>query len=253
MLSHERAANDRQWYLSHIGMLLLAGAASLSLGCKPDDSPLKEENATLRKQAAKQESVIVSLQEGNKVMQQQIDLLNQELREAKKGTERVEAERKALAAKLDALVADNRKLVAESERQAAMKAQASQTLRVEDKGGQSEELPQPLAAVSKAVEEALVRNGYVVKVGVRTDQHAVYVTQRKVSAPASLEVPGFRNQYLVSLQTLPTKGTRLSVKAEFEKMAQGNRILAAAPEETAEIERRLIAEIAKAAAAPGKI
>jgi len=232
-------------------MLLLAGAASLTLGCKPDDSPLKEENATLRKQALKQESVIVSLQDGNKVMQQQIDLLNQELREAKKGTERVEAERKALAAKLDALVADNRKLVAESERQAAVKA--SQTIRVEEKGGQSEELPQPLAAVSKAVEEALVRNGYVVRVGVRTDQHAVYVTQRKVSAPASLEVPGFRNQYLVSLQTLPTKGTRLSVKAEFEKMAQGNRILAAAPEETAEIERRLIAEIAKAAAAPGKI
>ncbi len=251
MLSCERAANDRQWHLSRIGMLLLAGAASLTLGCKPDDSPLKEENATLRKQALKQESVIVSLQDGNKVMQQQIDLLNQELREAKKGTERVEAERKALAAKLDALVADNRKLVAESERQAAVKA--SQTIRVEEKGGQSEELPQPLAAVSKAVEEALVRNGYVVRVGVRTDQHAVYVTQRKVSAPASLEVPGFRNQYLVSLQTLPTKGTRLSVKAEFEKMAQGNRILAAAPEETAEIERRLIAEIAKAAAAPGKI
>jgi len=251
VLSCERAANDRQWHLSRIGMLLLAGAASLTLGCKPDDSPLKEENATLRKQALKQESVIVSLQDGNKVMQQQIDLLNQELREAKKGTERVEAERKALAAKLDALVADNRKLVAESERQAAVKA--SQTIRVEEKGGQSEELPQPLAAVSKAVEEALVRNGYVVRVGVRTDQHAVYVTQRKVSAPASLEVPGFRNQYLVSLQTLPTKGTRLSVKAEFEKMAQGNRILAAAPEETAEIERRLIAEIAKAAAAPGKI
>ncbi len=235
------------------GILVLICWAIVSAGCKPDDSPLKEENATLRKQAAKQESVIVSLQDGNKVMQQQIDLLNQELREAKKGTERVEAERKALAAKLDAQVADNRKLVAESDRQAAMKAQASQTLRVEDKGGQSEELPQPLAAVSKAVEEALARNGYVVKVGVRTDQHAVYVTQRKVSAPASLEVPGFRNQYLVSLQTLPTKGTRLSVKAEFEKMAQGNRILAAAPEETAEIERRLIAEISKAAAALGKI
>ncbi|MGH7163969.1 MAG: hypothetical protein ACREIS_00415 [Nitrospiraceae bacterium] len=253
MLSRERTANDRSWHLSGIGMLLLTGVASLSLGCQPDQSPLKEENATLRKQAAKQESVIVSLQDGNKVMQQQIDLLNQELRDAKKDTERSEVERKALAAKLDAQTADNRKLVAESERQAAIKAQASQTIRVDEKGGQSEELPQSLAAVSKAVEEALVRNGYVVRVGVRTDQHAVYVTHRKVSAPASLEVAGFRNQYLVSLQALPTKGTRLSVKAEFEKMAQGNRILAAAPEETAEIERRLIAEIVKAAAAPGKI
>jgi hypothetical protein len=253
MLSRERAANDRQWHLSGIGLLLLAGAACLSLGCQPDQSPLKEENATLRKQAAKQESVIVSLQDGNKVMQQQIDLLNQELREAKKATERLEAERKSLAIKLDAQTADNRKLVAESERQAAAKAQASQTIRVDEKGGQSEELPQPLAVVSKAVEEALVRNGYLVRVSVRTDQHAVYVTQRKVSAPASLEVPGFRNQYLVSLQALPAKGTRLSVKAEFEKMAQGNRILTVPPEETAEIERRLIGEIAKAAAASGKI
>jgi len=253
VLRRERAAKDRRWYRSDNGILLLVGVASFSLGCQPDQSPLKEENATLRKQAAKQESVIVSLQDGNKVMQQQIDLLNQEMRDARKTAERAETERKAMAAKLDAQMADNRKLVAESERQAAVKALASQTIRVEEKGGQAEELPQPLAAVSKAVEEALGRNGYVVQVSVRTDQHAVYVTQRKVSAPASLEVPGFRNQYLVSLQALPAKGTRLIVKAEFEKMAQGNRILVAAPEEIAEIERRLIAAIVKAAAAPGKV
>jgi hypothetical protein len=80
----------------------------------------------------------------------------------------------------------------------------------------------------------------------------VYVTERKVSPPASLEVSGFRNQYLVSLHTLPSKGTRVSVKADFEKMAQGGRILAASPDETAEIEQRLIAEIRKALA-PGKI
>src|SRR4051794_2241905 len=64
--------------------------------CQPDESPLKSENETLHKQADKQESVIVSLQEGNKVMQQQIDLLSKELREARQQVERVMGERAAL-------------------------------------------------------------------------------------------------------------------------------------------------------------
>jgi hypothetical protein len=42
------------------------------------------------------------------------------------------------------------------------------------------------------------------------------------------------------------------VKAEFEKLAQGGRILSVSPEETAEIERRLIGEVSKALAAPQK-
>jgi hypothetical protein len=64
---------------------------------------------------------------------------------------------------------------------------------------------------------------------------------------------GFRNQYLVSLQTLPSKGTRLSVKADFEKMAQGNKILAASPDEAAEIERRLIADISRSLDGAGRL
>ena len=63
--------------------LLWIGALALCLstsGCKPDDSPFKADNESLRKQLAKQESVVTSLQDGNIVMQQQIDLLNQELR-----------------------------------------------------------------------------------------------------------------------------------------------------------------------------
>ena len=54
--------------------VLMALALSVT-ACQPEESPLKSENETLHKQADKQESVIVSLQEGNKVMQQQIDLL----------------------------------------------------------------------------------------------------------------------------------------------------------------------------------
>lgn len=236
-----------------IGTIILVGLSLTLAGCKPDESPLKLENETLRKQLAKQESVITSLQDGNKVMQQQIDLLNRELRDAKKETERVEAERRAMASMLGSKVEENKKLTAEAQGMAAKKAQAVPVFRVEDKGGQTEELPKPLPAVSKAAEEALSRNGYTVKVSVKTDQKVVYTTERKVSAAASLEVPGFRNQYLVSLQALPAKGTKLSVKADFEKMAQGGRILAASAEETAEIEKRLIAEISNALATPNKL
>ena len=235
-----------------VGTSLLVTTTFMTPGCKPD-SPFKEENERLRKQVTKQESVLGSLQDGNKVMQQQIDLLNRELRDAKKETDRVEAERRAMAAMLGAKVEENKKLTAEVQRAAVTKAQASQTLRVEDRGGQSQSLPRPLAAVFKAAEEALARNGYTVRVSVKTDQKAVYVTERKISAPSSLEVPGFRNQYLLSMQTLPSNDTRLNVKAEFEKLAQGGRVLPAGPEETAEIERRLINEISKALAAPNKL
>ncbi len=244
---------DPRCFFRLIGGILLITTALMTHGCKPDDSPLKEENERLRKQVTKQESVLISLQDGNKVMQQQIDLLNRELRDTKKETERAEAERRGIAAMLGAKVEENKKLTAEVQRTAAMKAQASQSLRVEDKGGQSEDFPRPLAVVFKAAEEALSRNGYTVRVSVKTDQKAVYVTERKISKPASLEVPGFRNQYLLSLQALPSNGTRLSIKAEFEKMAQGGRVLPAGPEETSEIERRLINEISKALASPNKL
>ncbi len=246
-------ACDRHYFFRLIGASLLVILTLMAPGCKPDGSPFKEENERLRKQVTKQESVLVSLQDGNKVMQQQIDLLNRELRDAKKETERVEAERRAIAAMLGAKVDENKKLTAEVQRAAATKAQASQSLRVEDKGGQSEDFPRPLAVVFKAAEEALLRNGYTVRVSLKTDQKAVYVTERKTSAPASLEVPGFRNQYLVSLQALSSNGTRLSIKAEFEKMVQGGKVVPAGPEEKAEIERRLITEISKALASPNKL
>ena len=135
----------------------------------------------------------------------------------------------------------------------AKKGQAEQVLRVEDKGSQSEEVARSMAAVCKAVEDALGRNGYSLRASMKTDQRAVYVTDRKVSAPTSLELPGFRNQYLVSIQALPSNHARLSVKAEFEKMGQGGRVLVAGNEEIAEIERRLIGEIQQALATPGKV
>ena len=222
----------------------------LTSSCKPDDSPFKAENESLRKQLAKQESVVSSLQDGNKVMQQQIDLLNQELRDAKKSAESAKAETRAAAENLALQVAQAKKLSADVQKTAA--AQAAQNVHVEEKGTQTDDIPRPLSTVAKIAEEALSRHGYQVKVSIKTDQKAVYVTERKVSPPASLEVAGSRNQYVLSLHALPSNVTRLSVKADFEKLAQGGRILSVSAEEVAEIERSLIREINKALASPSK-
>jgi uncharacterized membrane protein len=233
--------------------LLWIGALAFCLStssCKPDDSPFKADNESLRKQLAKQESVVTSLQDGNKVMQQQIDLLNQELRDAKKSAESAKAEAKAAADNLTVQVAQTKKLSADVQKTAA--AHIAQNIQVEEKGTQIDDIPRPLSAVAKMAEEALSRNGYHIKVSIKTDQKAVYVTERKVSPPASLEVAGFRNQYVLSLHTLPSNVTRLSVKADFEKLAQGGRILSVSAEEAAEIERSLIGEINKALAAANK-
>ena len=244
---------DVQDKISSIQWPLLIGSIALcflSSSCKPDDSPFKAENESLRKQLAKQESVVTSLQDGNRVMHQQIDLLNQELRDAKNSAESAKAEAKAAAENLAIQTAQAKKLSADVQRTAA--AQAAQNIHVEEKGTQTEDLPRPLSTVSKIVEEALTRNGYHIKVSIKTDQKAVYVTERKVSAPVSLEVAGSRNQYVLSLHALPSNITRLNVKADFEKLAQGGRILSVSAEEVAEIERSLIREINKALASPSK-
>ena len=225
--------------------------ALLSLAaCKPDDSPFRAENDALKKQLAKQESLVSSLQDGNKVMQQQIDLLNQEIRDAKKAAESAKAEAKSAADQLDQQLIQARKLTADIKKTAV--EQAAQNIHIEQKGAQFEDLPRPLSAVTKTVEEALARNGYQVRVSIKADHKAVIVTDRKVSNPVSLEVAGFRNQYVIAVQAQPLNVTRLSVKAEFEKLAQGGRILSVSAEETAEIERRLIGEVSKALAAPSK-
>lgn len=219
-------------------------------GCKPDDSPFKAENETLKKQVVRQESLVTSLQDGNKVMQQQIDLLNQEIRDAKRAAEVAKAEAKSAGEQLENQLVQARKLTADIKRTAI--EQAAQSIHIEQKGAQFEDIPRPLSAVAKTVEEALARNGYQVRVSIKADQKAVFVTERKVSNPVSLEVAGFRNQYVVSVQAQPMNVTRLSVKAEFEKLAQGGRILSVSAEETAEIERRFIGEVSKVLAAPSK-
>lgn len=231
--------------------LPIALLALLALsGCQRDDSPFKAENELLKKQLVKQESLVTSLQDGNKVMQQQIDLLNQEIRDARKAAESARAEAKSAGEQFENQLVQARKLTADIKRTAI--EQAAQSIHIEQKGAQFEDILRPVNVVAKTVEEALARNGYQVRVSIKADQKAVFVTERKVSNPVSLEVAGFRNQYVVSVQAQPTNVTRLSVKAEFEKLAQGGRILSVSTEETAEIERRLIGEVSKALAVPSK-
>ena len=240
------------WWRPHRSVVLLIVLPVLLVlsGCKPDDSPFRVENDTLKKQLTRQESLVTSLQDGNKVMQQQIDLLNQEIRDAKKAADSAKAEAKSAAEQLEHQLVQARKLTADIKKTAI--EQAAQSIHLEQKGAQYEDLPRPLNAVTKTVEEALARNGYQVKVSIKADQKAVIVTDRKVSTPVSLEVAGFRNQYVIAVQSQPLNVTRLSVKAEFEKLAQGGRILSVSAEETAEIERRLIGEVSKALATPTK-
>ena len=243
-ISRRTVMNNAGLWIGAIALFLAAG------GCKPDDSPFKAENESLRKQLAKQESVVTSLQDGNKVMHQQIDLLNQELRDAMKSSASAKAEAKAAADNLAIQTAQAKKLSADVQKTAA--AQAAQTIHVEEKGTQTADIPHPLSTVAKIVEETLSRNGYHIKVNIKTDQKAVYVTERKVSPPISLEVPGSRNQYVLSLHALPSNVTKLNVKADFEKLAQGGRVLSVSAEEVAEIERSLLREVNKALASPSK-
>ncbi|MDZ4856612.1 MAG: hypothetical protein SGJ26_17460 [Nitrospirota bacterium] len=243
-MRHKTQSNQWPLWIGAIALCVVAG------GCKPDDSPFKAENESLRKQLAKQESVVTSLQDGNKVMHQQIDLLNQELRDAMKSAESAKGEAKAAAANLAIQAAQTKKLSADVQKTTA--AHAAQTIHVEEKGSQAEDIPRPLHTVAKMVEDTLSRNGYHIKVSIKTDQKAVYVTERKVSPSASLEIAGSRNQYMLSLQALPSNMTRLNVKADFEKLAQGGRVLSVSQEEVAEIERSLLREVNKALASPSK-
>ena len=103
-----------------LASLFSLAVLSWCVGCTPDESPFRQEHDNLRKQLAKQESLLNSLQDGNKVMQQQIDLLNQELRDAKKQADHAQAEAKtlqteakALGTRLDAQLAESKKLSGE--------------------------------------------------------------------------------------------------------------------------------------------
>ncbi len=206
---------------------------------------------------------MVSLQEGNRVMQEQIDLLNRELRETKNEFDQklqaaremgdgLVANRQKLAARINELERANRKLTGQTQWLRKQRAQFRNAFHVENKGAKTKILPQSLQAVAKATNQALLQHGYALMAKVVTDQKAVYVTEQKRALPPSLELQGFRNQYLVVLEKMGQDQTKLSVKADFEKVAGGGRVLEAGFEEITEIELRLIQKIEQALKHPEK-
>lgn len=246
-----------------VAMLLLFLTA-----CPQDNSGLQEENIQLKKQVNKLESVIHSLQEGNKIMQQQIDLLNQEarktaesyeeqLRDAK--TTHQEQLRDAQAkmaelkngpkkdvARIKTLEQENRKLAGETKWLRSQRDQMRKTLTLQQIGGQTQELPFSFSSVSQIIEDALTKNGYSILSSMQTDQKAIYITDRKTSLPPSLELSGFRNQYLLSIEKGPSDHTIVWVRAEFEKLSKNGQMFSAPQSEITEIELRLIQEIHQA-------
>ena len=237
-------------------------------GCPQDNSGLQEENIQLKKQVTKLESVIHYLQEGNKIMQQQIDLLNQEarktgesyekqlgnaeathqeqLREAQAKMAELKNGPKKDVARIKTLEEENRKLAGETKWLRSQRDQMRKTLTIQQIGGQTQELPFSFSSVSKMIEEALTKNGYSILSSMQTDQKAIYITDRKTSLPPSLELSGFRNQYLISIEKGPSDHAIVWVRAEFEKLSKNGQMFSAPQSDITEIELRLIQEIHQA-------
>ncbi len=273
---------------------------ALLTGCPPDNTPLIEENERLKEQLVKHESLMTTLQEGNRVLQEQVDRLSQELREnetefakrlevaqrtgqglstekqnllqqvaaltnknrklkldAQKLRKRLElvqqtgqglsAEKQNLLQQIEALMQENRKLQADGQKfkkdaqwLRKQRELVRQALQASNTAVQAETLPYKLPDATKAALQALANNGYTLMAKMETDQKSVFITERKASPSASLEVPGYRNQYLVELETQPDNQTALKVRADYEEMTSGGTIVEVGEEERSEIEARLI-------------
>ncbi len=305
------------WHLIQVSITSLAWV--LLTGCPPDNAPLIEEKEQLKKQIVKQESMMTTLQEGNRVLQEQINRLNQELREnenefakqlelsqqtsqglstekqnllqqvtaltqknrklklngqklkgdAQQMRKRLEllqqtgqdlsSEKQNLLQRITALTQENRKLQLESQKHKSdaqwLRKQREifrQSLQANNQTVKVQKLPHKFPDVTKATLQALAQNGYTLMAKMETDQKVVFITERKASLSPSIELPGYRNQYLVELEVQPKNQTALKVKAQYEKMAQGGKIIEVGDKEVTEIERRLIQAIQQVLNRPKK-
>ena len=280
--------------VSFISLALLTGCPA------PDNTPLIDENKRLKEQIAKQESLMTTLQDGNRVLQEQVDRLSQELREnenefvkrlevAQQTGQGLSTEKQNLLQQVAALSNQNRKLKLDTQKlrkrlelvqqtgkglsadkqdllqqvenlmQENRKLQADgqkfkndaqwlrkqrelvrQALQTNNQAAIAETLSHKLSDVTKAALQALADNGYKLLAKMETDQKSVFITERKTSPSPSIEMSGYRNQYLMELQAQPDNQTALKVKAEYEEMTPGGTIIEVGEEEITEIESRLI-------------
>ena len=283
--------------------LIRASFISLALltGCPaPDNTPLIEENKRLKEQIAKQESLMTTLQDGNRVLQEQVDRLSQELRknenefvkqlevaqqtgqglstdkqnllqqvtaltnqnrklklDAQKLRKRLElvqqtgkglsADKQDLLQQIENLMQENRKLQADGQKfkndaqwLRKQRELVRQALQANNHAVKEEMLSHRLPDATKAALQALADNGYTLMAKMETDQKSVFITERKISPSSSLEMSGYRNQYLMELEAQPDNQTALKVKAEYEEMTPGGTIIEVGEEEIADIESRLV-------------
>ena len=281
-------------------------------GCPPDNTPLIEENERLKKQIVKQESLMTTLQEGNRVLQQQVDRLSQELREnenefmerlevAQQTGQDLSTEKQTLLQQVAALTNKNRKLLADAKKlrkQLELVQQAGQgfstekqdllqqitaltqenrklsadgqkfkndaqwlrkqrelvrqSLQANNQNVKAQTLLHKLPEVTKAALQSLADNGYTLMAKMETDQKSVFITEQKTSPSPSIELPGYRNQYLMELEAQPDNRTALKVKARYEEVTPGGTIIEVGEEEVTEIERRLIQAIRQILDHPGE-
>ncbi len=187
-------------------------------------------------------------------MQKQIDLLNQEAREAEVAyktqlqstldqIEQLKKDPQKDLARVKTLENENIKLRRDAKWLRTQRDALRQSLSIQQIGGQTYELPFAFSLVPQVVEEALTQNGYSILSSMQTDQKAIFITDRKTSLPPSLELSGFRNQYLATIEKASDKQSLLWVRAEFEKISKEGHIFPAPQSELTDIELRLIQEI----------
>ncbi|MYF25020.1 MAG: hypothetical protein F4224_06980 [Nitrospira sp. SB0678_bin_10] len=233
----------------------------LLTGCPPDNTPLIEENEQLKERIVKQESMMTTLQEGNRVLQEQIDRLNQELRAnedkfgkqlelAQQTGQGLSTEKQNLLQQVTAITQKNQKMHADGKKikkqyqsQRTLRDRFRQSLQVNNQTVKAQTLFHKMPDVTKAALQALTNNGYTLMAKMETDQKSVFITERKTSPSPSIELPGYRNQYLMEFEAQPDNQTALKVKAQYEEMTPGGTIIQVGEDEVAIIERRLIQAI----------
>lgn len=254
------------WSLLRVSGTILACA--LFTACPPDNTPLIEENERLKKQNVKQETMMATIQDGNRILQEQIDRLNQELRDneqvfaeridrAQQTGQSLSTENHNLLKQIQTLTKDNQKLKQVYEKLKAENTKHKgdaqwlrkqreifrQSLQANTQTAKTQRFPYPLRDVIKATSQALAQHGYMVLAKMATDTKAVFVTERKTAPSSSIESRGYRNQYLVELTAQSTNQTALKIRSQYEKMRQAEPILDTDSEEVSDLEQQFIQAI----------
>ncbi len=235
------------WSLLHISGTILA--CVLFTACQPDNTPLIEENERIKKQNAKQETMMATIQDGNRILQEQIDRLNQELRDneqtfveqlarAQQTGQNLSTENHTLLKQIRTLTKDNQKLKLEYEKLKSENTKHkgdAQWLRKQREifrqslqaNIQTEKtlFPHSLRDVTNATSQALAQHGYTVLARMATDKKAVFVTERKTSTSSLIGLPGYRNQYLVELTAQSNNQTAMKIRSQYEQVGQEEQLL----------------------------